>query len=78
MTQLLTRPAGNRQAVNSLLEALDFAASDLGYGYVAELLDMDVNTLRMKLDGDNDITLTELQQLAIATSIEFTIEVRDA
>lgn len=70
---LMATAAENRTSIKDLLSALDFAASELGYDFVAELLDTDVNTLRMKLDGDKDITLAELQQLAIATDVKFTL-----
>lgn len=71
---MLTAAADARTAVQDTLRAFDLAAADLGYGYVAELLDLDEQTLRRRLDGDLDMTLTEMRQLAIATGLSLRIE----
>ena len=74
-TDMFTAAADARTAVNGLLRSLDLAASDLGYDYVAALLDITPELLRARLDGTEDMTLTELRQLAIATSMSLTIDV---
>lgn len=71
---MLSAAADARTAVNELLTSLDRAADDLGYDYVAELLDIDERTLRARLDGSEDMTLSQLRQLAIATSMSVHIE----
>jgi len=73
-TDMLTTAENARTAVNGMLRSLDLAAFDLGYEYVAELLDTDTLTLRRRLDGDEDMTLTQLRQLAIATGMTLTID----
>lgn len=74
-TNLLTAAATDaRIAINGMLESLHYAADDLGYDYVALLLDIDEQTLRRRLDGTDDMTLAQVRQLAIATGITLRIE----
>lgn len=73
-TDMLTTAANSRQAVNGLLRTLDMAAHDVGYDYVAELLDISELTLRMRLDGLEEMTVSQLLQLAIATGLSLRID----
>lgn len=66
---MLDTAAANRSAIGDFLASLNRAADDLGYEYVAEMVDMSVNDLRMKLDGDKELTLTEANRIAIATGV---------
>ena len=74
-TDMLTAAADARTAVSGMLESLNLAADDLGYDYVAMLLDIDEPTLRRYLDGTEDMTLTELRLIAIATNMTLHIDV---
>lgn len=78
LTDMLTAAADARTAVSGMLESLDLASSELGYDHVAELLDIDEATLRRRLDGMEEMTLTQLRQLAIATGMTLRIETRAA
>lgn len=74
LTDMLTAAADARTAVTGMLESLDLASAELGYDHVAELLDIDEVTLRLRLDGLEEMTLTQLRQLAIATGMTLRIE----
>lgn len=71
---MLTTASNARAAVNDMLSDLDRAAADVGYDYVAELLDITETTLRQRLDGMEDMTLSELRALTIATGMTLRIE----
>lgn len=73
-THMFTAAAENRTAVAAMLESLNRAADELGYDYVALLLDIDEASLRRRLDGTEEMTLTELRQVAIATNMAIRIE----
>jgi len=73
-TDMLTAAADARTAVKGMLESLNLAADELGYDYVAMLLDIDETTLRRRLDGTEEMTLTELRLVAIATGMTLRIE----
>lgn len=73
-TDMLTAAADARTAVAGMLESLDLASAELGYDHVAELLDIAPLTLRRRLDGMEEMTLTQLRQLAIATGMTLRIE----
>ena len=66
---LLDVAAANREAQKNLLDAIDDAASTLGYEHVAERLDITVEELMLTLDGQRDLTMTELRLLAIAANV---------
>lgn len=74
-TDMLTAAADARAAVAGMLESLTRAADELGFDHVAQLLDIDEVTLRRRLDGSDEMTLTELRLVAIATSMTIRIEV---
>ena len=74
-TDMLTAAADARTAVSGMLESLNLAADELGYDYVAMLLDIDEPTLRRYLDGTEEMTLTELRLIAIATNMTLHIDV---
>lgn len=73
-TDMLTAAADARTAVKGMLESLNLAADELGYDHVALLLDIDEATLRRRLDGTEELTLTELRLVAIATGMTLRIE----
>lgn len=66
---MLATAAESRTAIGDLLDSLDRAASDVGYDFTADLLDLDVATLRARLDGREEMTLTQLRQVCIATGM---------
>lgn len=73
-THMFTAAADARTAVSEMLDALNRAADELGYDFVAQLLDIDEDTLRRRLDGTEEMTLTELRLVAIATNMTLRIE----
>ncbi|SDH38020.1 hypothetical protein [Microbacterium sp. 77mftsu3.1] len=75
---MLDTAAANRSAIGEFLAALDRAADDLGYEYVAEMVDIPVNDLRMKLDGDKDLTLAEANRIAIVTGVNLQLSLAEA
>lgn len=73
-THMFTAAADARTAVSEMLDALNRAADELGYDFVAQLLDIDEDALRRRLDGTEEMTLTELRLVAIATNMTLRIE----
>lgn len=74
---MLTAAADARTAVADMLESFAFAVESLGFDYVSELVDIDESTLRRQLDGTEEMTLTQLRHLAIATGTSLRIEAVD-
>ena len=78
MADQLANAALNREATKDLLRSLDLAVDDFGYEEAAERLGISVLELRMRLDGERDITMTELRLIAIAAEVVIDYGVRPA
>lgn len=72
---MLISASQNRQAQKTLLSSLDELVEGLGYETVAERIDTSVEELIERLDGECDVTLTELRLIAIAAGVTITYSV---
>jgi hypothetical protein len=75
MTTMLTAAAQNREAQKDLFADLDPFIESVGYDQVAERLGIEVEDLMLMLDGQRDVTMTELRLIAIAAEVTITYSV---